>query len=61
MAIQQYGSTTADNYQVVWTAGGEILITTDDEFVTSETLEFLLEAPAAGTIPVMQYQKRRTA
>lgn len=47
MTVQQQGST--DNYQIVWTPGGEILITTEDEFVSSETLEFAVDF-AVGTI-----------
>lgn len=48
MTVQQQGST--DNYQIVWTPGGEILITTEDEFVSSETLEFAVDFAGGETV-----------
>jgi hypothetical protein len=50
MAQQQYGGT--DNYQVTWLPDGSILITTEDEMVSSETLEFAVEIDTGFTIDV---------
>jgi hypothetical protein len=50
MAVQQYGST--ENYQVTWLPDGSILITTEDEMVSSETLEFAVEIETGIQIDV---------
>ena len=53
MAIQQYGST--DNYQITWLPDGSILVTTEDEFVADETLEFAVEIEAEAEIQIDVY------
>jgi hypothetical protein len=49
MTQQQQGST--NNFQVQWLPGGEILITTEKEFTSSETLE--ISEAAAPTLDIV--------